>query len=252
MKYSVIIPTYNKCQEFLIPCVESIFKYSDAYDIELIISANGCKDNTRDYLNYLQDMYNTLGINDNLKIVWSDEPLGFAKAVNNGVETATTDLIILLNNDAVLLGQPKNRWLDMLSRQFENPKVGISSVLKGFSPPAGRDFGVFFCVMIHRKVFETIGLLSLEYGIGAGEDTEFCIMAEDAGFEVAEAMENKKWSDELGMMCGDFPIYHKGEGTVHDPLLVSNWDKVFLENSITLSKKFNPKWYEEYLEKNKG
>jgi len=251
MKYSIIIPTYNKCQEFLIPCIESILKYTDVYDIELIISANGCKDNTIDYLNFLKKHYDTLGLHDNLKIIWNESPLGFAKATNLGIEAATTDLITLVNNDVVFLEQPKNHWIELLARHFNDTDVGISSVLKGFSPPAGRDFGVFFCVMIHRRVFDKIGLLSLDYGIGAGEDTEFCIHAEDAGFKIAEAMENKRWSHELGMMCGDFPIYHKGEGTVHDPLLVSNWDKVFLENSITLSKKFNPKWYEEYL-MNKG
>lgn len=251
MKYSIIIPTYNHCNDLLVPCIESIFKYSDVYDIELIISANGCKDNTRDYLNFLQEMYTTLGMEKNYKVIWNDDPLGFAKATNLGIEAATTDLITLVNNDVVFLGQPKNRWLDMLSRHFQDPAVGISSVLKGFSPPAGRDFAVFFCVMIHRKVFEKIGLLSLDYGIGAGEDTEFCIAAEDAGFKIAEAMENKQWSHELGMMVGDFPIYHKGEGTVHDPELVPNWDKIFMDNSITLSKKFNPSWYEEQLRNNK-
>lgn len=251
MKYSIVIPTYNHCNDLLIPCIESIFKFSHVYDIELIISANGCNDNTQDYLNYLADSYRMLGLKDNLKILWSDKALGFSKATNAGISVATTDLITLVNNDVVFLGQSKNHWLNMLSKHFQDPAVGISSVLKGFSPPAGRDFAVFFCVMIHRKVFDTIGLLSEDYGIGAGEDTEFCIAAEDAGFKIAEAMENKTWSDQLGMMCGDFPIYHKGEGTVHDPVLVPNWDKVFLENSITLSKKFNPKWYEDYL-KNKG
>jgi len=251
MKYSIIIPTYNHCNDLLIPCVESIFKYTSAYDIELIIVANGCTDNTKQYFDFLLDIYHTLGLHENLKLYWSDEPLGFAKATNIGIQMATTDYITLVNNDVVFLPQPKNRWLDMLYNNFNDPTVGISSVMKGFSPPAGRDFAVFFCVMIHRKVFDKIGLLSLDYGIGAGEDTEFCIAAEDAGFKIAEAMENKRWSHELGMMCGDFPIYHKGEGTVHDPILVPNWDKVFMENSITLSKKFNPSWYEEQVKNNK-
>jgi len=47
-----------------------------------------------------------------------------------------------------------------------------------------KNFAVFFCVMIDRKVFDTIGYLNEEYGTGSGEDMEFCILAEAAGFEV--------------------------------------------------------------------
>ncbi len=53
MKYSVIIPTYNHCDKFLKPCIEAILKYSHIKDIELIISANGCTDNTFEYLGNL-------------------------------------------------------------------------------------------------------------------------------------------------------------------------------------------------------
>ena len=44
MKYSVVIPTYNHCDDFLKPCIESIAQYSDLPDIELIVSANGLQD----------------------------------------------------------------------------------------------------------------------------------------------------------------------------------------------------------------
>ena len=81
MKYSVVIPTYNHCDDFLRPCIESIVQYTHLEDIELIISANGCIDNTLDYLKNLKL--------PNLKIVWSDEPLCFPKSVNSGIKVAT-------------------------------------------------------------------------------------------------------------------------------------------------------------------
>lgn len=244
MKYSVVIPTYNHCDDLLKPCVESIFKYTDVTDIELIISANGCKDNTLEYLGELNQRYKNLGISDNLKITWDNEPLGYSKACNAGIKLATTDLIVLLNNDTVLLEQPKNRWLNLLARQFEvSDKCGISCLIKSESEPAGHDFAIFFCVMIHRKVFDKIGLLSLDYGVGGGEDTEFSIECERAGFEVRECVE-KVWSKEVLMYSGDFPIYHKGEGTMHDKSLVPTWDDIFLTNSLTLARKYNPKWYQ--------
>jgi GT2 family glycosyltransferase len=242
MKYSVVIPTYNNCEKYLKPCIDSIIKYTKMTDIQLVISANGCTDNTQAYLAYLQTAI------PNLKIVWSDEPLGYSKATNEGIKVATADKIILLNNDTVLLDQPTNQWLDILNNPFRvNPKCGISCIIKTHSEPAGRDFAIFFCVMVGKKVFDAIGLLNEEYGVGAGEDTEFCIETENAGFEVCEVFE-KYWGENL--FTGGFPIYHRGEGTVHDPNLVQNWQDTFYRNSLKLAKKYNPNWYRQKLTNN--
>lgn len=244
MKYSIVIPTYNHCNDLLKPCVESIFKYTDVTNIELIISANGCKDETLEYVTELQSHYTLLGISENLKVVWNDAALGYSRACNAGIEVATTDLIVLLNNDTVLLPQEKNRWLTQLESVFiGNEKAGISCLIKSESEPAGHDFAIFFCVMIHRRVFDKIGLLSLDYGAGGGEDTEFSIECERAGFQVLECV-TKIWNPQVGMYCGDFPIYHLGEGTVHDKELVPEWEDIFLTNSLTLAKKYNPHWYQ--------
>lgn len=243
MKYSIVIPTYNHLEDCLKPCVESLLKYSNIKDIELIISANGCTDGTSAYVNALIQKFNYLGLENHIKLAWSDEPLGYAKATNAGIKLATTDYIVLLNNDVVIMPQEKNRWLELFERKFiEDRDCGISCVVKGPSDPAGHDFAIFFVVMIHRKVFDKIGLLSEDYGVGGHEDTEFSIETERAGFKVLEAIE-KFWKPEIGMHVGDFPVFHKGEATVHDKTLVPEWDKIFLENSLTLSKKYNPTWY---------
>lgn len=243
MKYSIVIPTYNHCNDLLKPCVDSIFKFTNMGEVELIISANGCTDETRTYLDALTQQFTSLGFSKNLKVVWNDPPLGYSRACNVGIRAATTDLIVLLNNDTVLLGQEPSTWLKMLEQPFNlNPKCGISCVVKGPSAPAGHDFAIFFCVMIHRKVFDKIGLLNEIYGVGGGEDTEFCIECERAGFEVCLALENR-WSQEIGMFTGGFPIYHKGEGTLHDKTLVPHHDTVFLQNSLILARKYNHDWY---------
>lgn len=244
MKYSVVIPTYNHLEDCLKPCIESLLKYSNIKDIELIISANGCTDGTSEYVNDLIRKFNYLGLEKHIKLAWSPEPLGYAKATNAGIKLATTDYIVLLNNDVVFVEQYKNRWLDLFQRNFTNdPDCGISCVVKGPSDPAGREFAIFFIVMIHRKVFDKIGLITEEYGVGGHEDTEFSIETEKAGFKIMEAVE-KHWRPEIGMHVGDFPVYHKGEATVHDKTLVPEWDKIFLENSLKLSKKYNPSYYQ--------
>ena len=154
MKYSIVIPTYNHCEKYLKPCVDSVIKYSNMDDVELIISANGCTDNTRAYLDYLATAV------PNLKVLWSDKALGYSGANNAAIRVATADKIILLNNDTVLLEQSTNQWLDILDKPFNDPECGISGIIKGNSEPAGHFFLVFFCVMIHKKVFDTIGLLN--------------------------------------------------------------------------------------------
>ena len=40
MKYSVVIGTYNHCDDLLKRCVEALIKYTNLEDIELIIVAN--------------------------------------------------------------------------------------------------------------------------------------------------------------------------------------------------------------------
>ncbi len=244
MKYSIIIPTYNHCDDLLKPCVDSILKYSNLYDIELIISANGCTDNTRTYLNELKSNFSALQLENHLKIVWEDNASGYAKACNDGIKIASTDLIVLLNNDVILLGQTRNYWLEKLEESFtKNNKCGISCLSKLTSEITNYEFAIFFCVMIHRKVFEKIGLLSLDYGPGAGEDTEFSAETIKAGFDIEECV-SKKFSAELGTYVGNFPLYHKGEGTVHDRSLVSQWDENIQRNRLTLGRKYNPGWYQ--------
>jgi GT2 family glycosyltransferase len=236
MKYSIVIPTYNHCDDLLKPCVDSIIKYSNLEDIELVISYNGCTDETKHYVTYLTQMFENKKLGHNIKYYANEKPAGYAKATNDGIKVATCDKIILLNNDTILLDQTKNQWLEMLEAPFlQDSSVGISGPVVQYSPDAKHDFCVFFCVMIHRKVFDKIGLLNEEYGVGTGEDVEFCIEAIRAGFKMKQLGPKILQSD---FWVGEFPIYHVGEGTVHDTELVKDFNKVFSDNCEKLAKKY--------------
>jgi SAM-dependent methyltransferase len=193
-------------------------------DVELIISANGCTDNTQDYL---QDLHSKIPY---MTTVWDDDALGFAKATNAGIKEARTDKIVLLNNDTVILG---DNWLERLD-------VGdISAVLTKHSPITKSYFGIFFCVMIQKRVFDAVGLLDEQYGVGGCEDIDFCHQAELNGFKIVD----------VGFR-GDFPIYHVAEGTVFDTNLVQNWKDTFYKNELKLAKKYNPEHYRFLLSNN--
>lgn len=248
MKYSIVIPTYNNCDKYLKPCIESIFKWTDMENIELIVSANGCTDGTRWYLDGLRHQFESIGFGKHIKIVWNDKPLGFSKATNEGIRASTCEKVILLNNDTVLLEQGKNFWTDLLEAPFkDNPKCGIVGNLLLPSETTGKRFAVFFCAMIDVKVFKTIGLLNEEYGVGGSEDIEFCAEAEKAGFEIREAAENMF---DGRQHVSIFPLYHKGEGTMYDSTLVKDWPIIFKLNELRLAKKYNMDRYRFLLSNN--
>jgi glycosyltransferase involved in cell wall biosynthesis len=218
MKYSIVIPTYNNCEKYLKPCIDSIIKYTDMSEVELIVSANGCTDNTDAYINYLATAI------PHFEAIWDPAPAGFARATNRGVKKAKADRIVLLNNDTQILDY---NWLEKLDAGGD-----ISAVWTQWSDITQQRFAVFFCVMIYRDVFESIGYLNEDYETGGCEDIEFCARARFMGYTI-----HANWDD------GTFPIYHAAEGTVHDPELVSDWSNVFLLNELKLAKKYNKDWY---------
>ena len=249
MKYSIVIPTYNHCDDLLKPCIESIFRYTNMTDVELVISANGCIDNTSEYLSDLKNRFDSIGFSDHLKIVWNDEALGYAAATNAGIQVSTGRRIVLLNNDTVLLDQDKNYWLNLLESPFLlNKNCGVSGPVKQHSPEAGRDFVIFFCAMIDRSVFNKIGLLNTEYGQGGGEDTEFCIEAELAGYKTYECV--PKFDTKGNLHIGGFPIYHVGEATVLDENLTPGYRETFKQNGLKLARKYNSEHYKFLLTNN--
>jgi SAM-dependent methyltransferase len=193
--------------------------------VELVISANGCIDNTKEYLNSL--------VIPNIKIIWNDFPLGFAKAINDGIKVASANKIVLLNNDTVLLNQAKNQWLEMLDQGH------VSGVLTQYSEITKRNFLIFFCTMIKKEVFNKIGYINENFNTGGCEDIEFCLKAEQAGFDLVDCGNN-----------GTYPIYHRAEGTMNDPSLVQDWGNKFLLNELKLAKQYNFEWYKWRLSNN--
>lgn len=226
IKTSIIIGTLNHLDDCLKPCCESIIKFTDLSDKEVIIVANGCTDGTREYVESLGPAF---------KLIWFDEPMGYSRANNAGIESARGEYIVLLNNDTILLEQYKDNWIHILMKPFEeDSSVGITCPSMIWSSPANAMFAVFFCVMIKREVFYKVGLLNTIYGVGGGEDTEFCIEANRHGYKTLQVPGETHNAGEF--MVGNFPIYHRGESTVNDN---PEWNKIFERNSQILRDKYN-------------
>lgn len=209
MKYSIIIPTYNHCNDLLKPCIESIISFSDMSDVEICISANGCTDGTLDYFKELSQRI------PHVKLAWDEKPLGYARAVNRGIQAATGDFVVLLNNDTAILPSATNEWLDRMSEPFSDPNVGISGILSQFDKILDREFLIFFCVMMRRGIFKELGPLDEDFGLGGNEDKEFCYRAERAGY-ILKRVTNMHQNPGDTFITTDFPMWHEGEATMFD------------------------------------
>lgn len=216
-KYSIVIPTYNHCDDFLAPCIDSILRNSNIDEIEICVSANGCTDNTLDYLHYMYNRYPNL-----MKWAWSPEPLGYARSTNRGIKIAEGEYVVLLNNDTKILDHEKNGWLERLRKPFEEDHdISVTGLTPQFSPITNRNFLIFFCVMMRRTLFNEIGLLDEDFKVGGSEDMEFCYRSELYGYKIKSVLNYCEPDPNTGAMMTDFPMWHLGEGTAHDKNLVT-------------------------------
>jgi len=232
-KYSVVIPTYNHLDDFLKPCIQSIIKYTDLNTTEIIVVANGCVDET---VNYVKELSNTY---PSIKIIEEKEGLGYTKATNIGIKASTGEYIILLNNDTVLLHQDTNQWLNLLEQPFiDEPNMGVTGPLWQDDKITNQKFIIFFCAMISRQVLDKVGLLDEVYSPGSGEDIDFCIRVKLQGLKVQVVPYNTNLEKKDNkIVAGNFPIYHYAEGTFEN---VENYSSViFKRNSLINLKKYN-------------
>ena len=224
-KLSIVIPTYNHLGDCLKPCIETLYRYTDLTDIEIIIVANGCTDNTREYVESLGKPF---------KLLWFDEALGYTKATNEGIKSSSGDFIILLNNDNEFLPQSKNSWIHMLLHPFAiDPSTGITGVSRIRCKELNdKSLLIFSCVMIKKEVFEKIGLLDEIFTPGSQEDFDFCIRALANGYKIFEVPD-----DILDFVYETrFPIWHKADVTVKE---VKNWSTIFEKNKQILKNRYS-------------
>ena len=90
--------------EFTQLCVQSLFRHTRRA-WELIVVDNGSTDDTADYLNGVRDASATP-----VTVVKNAHNRGFPAAINQGLQKARGEYLVLLNNDAVVT----DGWLDQL------------------------------------------------------------------------------------------------------------------------------------------
>jgi hypothetical protein len=112
--FSIIIPNYNGAH-FLTDCLNSLKKAIDncsGSEFEIILVDNGSHDNS------LEIFENIIPKNFSYRILLNSKNNGFAKAVNQGIEKAKYEWVVLLNNDLTM----ESNWFQLISKNIKKNK----------------------------------------------------------------------------------------------------------------------------------
>ena len=193
MQYDIVIPNYvtEAGRQMVVNCLASIRLYS--FDYRLILVDNASPD--------FDAIKEELAQHPHL-LIRNTENLGFVKAVNQGLTASTAPHVVILNNDTEVVPG----WLERLRGALTGtvglagPRSNLNGTLSASLPYQtsyvlpNPSMLVFFCVMIRRDVIEKVGLLNEHFGVGLGDDDDYCRRAQAAGFDLC--------------FVGDLVIFH--------------------------------------------
>jgi GT2 family glycosyltransferase/glycosyltransferase involved in cell wall biosynthesis len=121
---SVVIPSRNG-KELLARGLPEIVRQIEAMGGEVIVSDNGSSDGTTEWLKVEHP---------ELRVIISEQPLSFARAVNAGIAQARFSHILLLNNDMVI----EPGFFSALMTAFERVPGLFCATAQIFFPPGQR------------------------------------------------------------------------------------------------------------------
>ncbi|WP_164491642.1 glycosyltransferase [Staphylospora marina] len=205
MKTSIIIPVHNRWN-LTSRCINSIRRCTPE-PFELIIVDNGSTDETAESLKQRSEV----------RYIRNETNLGFPKACNQGIEAASGEYVLFLNNDTVVTPG----WLRRLQSVFDNHEDAglagpVSNYCSGYFqqiPVPYRDpeteLDAFaeeharvnqglvrevyrlagFCLLTKRTVLEKAGGFDERFGIGTYEDDDLCLRVTKEGFRLFVALD---------------------------------------------------------------
>ena len=208
---SIIIPTRDLLP-MLQPCVESVLKYTQWPNYEIIIVDNqsSCPQ-TLAYLAQLQQQ------EPRVRVIAYDKPFNYSAINNHAVEQAAGEIICLLNNDTEVISPD---WLNEMVSRLLQPKVGVVGTrlyftdgrvqhagdVVGVGGCATHLYGVInademgymhravlaqdlsavtaACLVTHRALYQRLGGLNAQDLTVAFNDVDYCLRIREAGYAV--------------------------------------------------------------------
>lgn len=114
-KLSIVIVNYN-VKHYLYQCIDSIFQSSSADDVEVIVVDNHSSDGS---VEFIKNRF------PNVKVVALTHNLGFARANNIALRSASSEYMLLLNPDVVLGNDVLKEAVDFMTSHPECGGLGL-------------------------------------------------------------------------------------------------------------------------------
>lgn len=217
----VVVPVFNALEDVR-ECLRSLARYTGEESLRVIVVNDGSDEETSVWLRGACSELNTSKVI--FTLLEHDGNKGYTMAVNTGLKASTAPYVVTLNSDTIVTEYWVEGLLRCIN---SDPKIGIAGPLSNAAswqnvpdlygadgnfainalPPgmtpnhmativrvAGNPiyprstFVNGFCFMIKRAVIDAVGYMDEEaFPIGYGEENDFCIRAQDAGYTLAFA-----------------------------------------------------------------
>jgi GT2 family glycosyltransferase/glycosyltransferase involved in cell wall biosynthesis len=244
-KVSIVVLAYNN-RDFTERTISTIEEFTAYPNLEVVLVDNASTDGTPELL------MQWAAAHEYAKVILNPTNLGFSAGNNIGVRAATGDYLVILNNDVCLT----DGWLPAMLAHFRaSPSLGILGAVTNTCGNEGVVYigdyddvdkmailaraytgahrgqrtelrtANFFCVMIPRAVWEQVGELDEEFGIGLFEDDDYAMRVRAAGYEVA---------------CAEDVFVHHHASASIGALASAAYDELFNRNRVYFESKWGP------------
>jgi GT2 family glycosyltransferase len=228
-------------------CIESVLANTPAPPFELIVVDNGSHDASRAYLRTIERRF------ANVRLILNETNRGFPAACNQALAIAEGELLVLLNNDAIV---PPD-WLLVLHRATADKSVGlVGAVTNRIGTEAEVDVGyttyggfvkeaaaralrnagsrfeirmpAMFCLAMRADVHDRVGVLDERFGLGTLEDDDYAERARECGLRC--------------VCCEDLLVHHFGEGSLGRMFANGDHTALLVGNRHTFAEKWGRAW----------
>jgi GT2 family glycosyltransferase len=243
---SVIVVTLDNLA-FSRMCLEALLANTRDEAVEVNGVDKGSTDGTPHYLQQLA------ALDPRVRLVLNPRNAGFARACNQGLALAHGNLLVLLNNDALV----PPAWLARVRKALADPSVGLAGPATnrigneaevdvaydtwgGFLGEAMRraaeqtgevaEIGTvtMFCLAMRRDVFARIGPLDQRFEIGLLEDDDYSMRARELGLRT--------------VYLPDLLVHHFGETSFGELIPSGDYGRILAANKERFEKKWGRPW----------